>query len=165
MYLTLCDALACIPQGSSIHAISQARTLERVAISSSWGSSRPRDQTHISCIFCIDRQILYLLSHRSFPEYLEYVFIQGKRGNISSKPCLCYYDQGHHPILLRYKLSNGLSARRTWSAFLMNCICCSKTDFCDHCPCLQKKKQQKKTKNSFLSLKFGFIPRVKMSQN
>ena len=28
-----------------------------------------------------------------------------------------------------------------------------------------KKKQQKKTKNSFLSLKFCFIPRVKMSQN
>ena len=39
--------------GSSVHGISQA-TLEWVAISSSRGSSQPRDQTHFSC-----RQILY----------------------------------------------------------------------------------------------------------
>ena len=33
--------------------------LEWVAISFSRGSSRPRDQIHISCISCISRQILY----------------------------------------------------------------------------------------------------------
>ena len=38
--------------------ILQARILEWVAISSSRGSSQPRDQTHISCVFFIGR-ILY----------------------------------------------------------------------------------------------------------
>ena len=38
--------------GSSVHGISQARILERVAISSSRGSSWPRDETHfyVACI-------------------------------------------------------------------------------------------------------------------
>ena len=36
-----------------------ARLLEWVAISSSRGSSWPRDQTWVSCISCIGRQILY----------------------------------------------------------------------------------------------------------
>ena len=36
------------PLGSSVHGILQARILEWVAISFSRGSSRPRDQTHIS---------------------------------------------------------------------------------------------------------------------
>ena len=47
------------PPGSSVHGILQARILEWVAISYSRGSSRPRDQTHVSCISSIDRQILY----------------------------------------------------------------------------------------------------------
>ena len=45
--------------GSSIHGISQARILEQVAISSSSGSFRLRDQTGVSCISCIGRRILY----------------------------------------------------------------------------------------------------------
>ena len=36
--------------GSSVHGIIQARILELVAISSSRGSSQPRDQTWVSCI-------------------------------------------------------------------------------------------------------------------
>ena len=40
--LTLCDPLDCSPPGSSVHGISQARTLEWVAISFSRGSSQPR---------------------------------------------------------------------------------------------------------------------------
>ena len=38
------------PPGSSVHGILQARILEWVAISSSKGSSSPRDQTRVSCI-------------------------------------------------------------------------------------------------------------------
>ena len=53
---TLCDPMHCSPPGSSVHVISQARILEWVAISFSKGSSRPRDQTFISCI---GRCILY----------------------------------------------------------------------------------------------------------
>ena len=40
----------CSPPGSSVHGISQARILERIAISFSGGSFLPRDQTHVSCI-------------------------------------------------------------------------------------------------------------------
>ena len=39
--------------------ILQARILEWVAISSSRGSSQPRDQIHISCVFFIGRRSLY----------------------------------------------------------------------------------------------------------
>ena len=42
-----------------IYGISQARILEWVAISSSRGCSRPRDQTNISYISSIDKQLLY----------------------------------------------------------------------------------------------------------
>ena len=40
----------CSPPGSSVHRTLQARILEWVAIPFSRGSSRPRDQTHVSCI-------------------------------------------------------------------------------------------------------------------
>ena len=48
--LTLCDPKDCSPPGSSVHGIIQARILERVAMSSSRGSSQPRDQTQVSHI-------------------------------------------------------------------------------------------------------------------
>ena len=54
--LTLCHPMDCSPPGYSIHGISQARILERVAISFSKGSSWPRDWTFISCI---GRQVPY----------------------------------------------------------------------------------------------------------
>ena len=40
----------CSPPGSAVPGILQARILEWVPISPSRGSSRPRDQTHVSCI-------------------------------------------------------------------------------------------------------------------
>ena len=45
-----------LPRGSSIHEDIPARILKWVAISSSRGSFRPRDRTHVSCI---GRQIHY----------------------------------------------------------------------------------------------------------
>ena len=57
--LTLCDPVDCNPPGSSVHGILQARILEWVAMPSSRGSSQPRDWTHVSCISCIGRHILY----------------------------------------------------------------------------------------------------------
>ena len=47
---TLCDPIDGSLSGSSVHGILQARTLEGVAIPFSRGSSRPRDQTWVSCI-------------------------------------------------------------------------------------------------------------------
>ena len=48
--LTLWDPLDCSLPGSSLHGIVQARILEWVAISSSRGSSWPRNRTCTSCI-------------------------------------------------------------------------------------------------------------------
>ena len=56
---TFCNPRDCSPPGSSVHGIFQARILKWVAISYSKGSSWHRDQTGVSCVFCIDRQILY----------------------------------------------------------------------------------------------------------
>ena len=56
---TLCYPTDCSLPGSSIHGIFQARILQWVAISTSRGSSWPSDQTCISCISFIVRQMLY----------------------------------------------------------------------------------------------------------
>ena len=50
---TLCYPMDCSPWGSSVHGTLQARLLEWVAISSSRGSSWPRDGSGISCVSCI----------------------------------------------------------------------------------------------------------------
>ena len=49
----------CSPPGSSVHRTFQARILGWVAISLVRGSSWPRDQTHVSWLPCLGRQILY----------------------------------------------------------------------------------------------------------
>ena len=49
-WLTLCDPINSSPPGFSVHGIFRARILEWVAISSSRGSSWPRDWTHVSCV-------------------------------------------------------------------------------------------------------------------
>ena len=56
--LTLGDSVDCSPPGPSVHGISQARMLEWVSISFSRESSRPRDQTLISCISCVAGRFL-----------------------------------------------------------------------------------------------------------
>ena len=53
---TLCDPMDCSPPGSSDHGIFQA-ILKWVVISSSRGSSWPRDQTCVFCISCIGRWV------------------------------------------------------------------------------------------------------------
>ena len=53
------DPVDCNLLGSSVYAVSQARILEWVAISSFRGSSPPRDQSHVFCGSCIGRRILY----------------------------------------------------------------------------------------------------------
>ena len=45
---TLCDPMDCSPPGSSVLGILQVRILEWIAISSSRGSSRSRDQIRVS---------------------------------------------------------------------------------------------------------------------
>ena len=55
----LCNPMDCSSPGSSVHGIFQARILEQVAISSSRGSSWPRDWTWVSCISFIGKHIPY----------------------------------------------------------------------------------------------------------
>ena len=56
---TLCNPIDCSPPGSSVHGILQARILEWVAMPSSRGSSRHRDQTCVTYVSCLGRQALY----------------------------------------------------------------------------------------------------------
>ena len=60
--LTLPDPMGCSSPGSSVHEISQSRKLECAAISSSRGSSRPRDRTCVS-FRLLHRQADSLLLH------------------------------------------------------------------------------------------------------
>ena len=54
-----CDPMDCSPPGSSVHGILQARILDWVSMPYTKVSSQPRDQTCISYISCIGRQVLY----------------------------------------------------------------------------------------------------------
>ena len=53
--------------GSSVHGILQARILEGIVISFSRGSSWFRDQTQVSWVSCIGRQVLYHCAIWDFP--------------------------------------------------------------------------------------------------
>ena len=57
----------CSLPGSSIHGILQARILDWVAMPSSKGSSRHRDQTWVSYVPCFGKQILYWQSYKRSP--------------------------------------------------------------------------------------------------
>ena len=65
---TLCNPMDYSLPHSSVHGIFQATILEWVAISSSRGYSRPKDQAHISCVSCIGRWILYNYTSWQAPE-------------------------------------------------------------------------------------------------
>ena len=56
---TLCDPTDCSPPGSSAHGLLQARIVEWVTMTSSRGSSHPRDGTRVSYVSCSGRQVLY----------------------------------------------------------------------------------------------------------
>ena len=56
---TLCNSMDSSPSGSSVQGILQARILEWVAVSSSKGTSLPRDRTPLSYISCLGRRVLY----------------------------------------------------------------------------------------------------------
>ena len=58
-HVWLCNPMHRSLPDSSVHGIFQVRILEWVAISFSRGSSWLRNRTHVSCVSCIGRQILY----------------------------------------------------------------------------------------------------------
>ena len=65
---TLCNPVDCSLPASSVHGIFQARMFEWVAISSSRGSSHPRDRTR--GVFCLSRTGKRILYHHATWEAL-----------------------------------------------------------------------------------------------
>ena len=63
---TLYDSMDWSLPGSSVHGIFQARILEWVVISSSRGSSQPRDWAPVSCISCIAGVFCLMVRHVGF---------------------------------------------------------------------------------------------------
>ena len=92
---TLCDHMDYSPKDSSVHAISQARILEWVAISFSRGSFRPRDQT---CVSCIDRQLSYHWA--TWESSISPIFIILKISG--SNPCIISPDKGRIGCIWRH---------------------------------------------------------------
>ena len=56
---TLREPIDWSPPGFSVHEIYQATILEWVATPSSRRSSRSGNLTHVSCVSCLDRRVLY----------------------------------------------------------------------------------------------------------
>ena len=71
-YPTLCDPMDFSPLDCLVHGITPRRILEWVAVPFSRGSSRPRDQTQVSYISCIGRQVLYQQCHLGLASYSIY---------------------------------------------------------------------------------------------
>ena len=74
---TLCDPIDCIPPGSSVHGILQARILERVAMPFSRGSSWPRGRTQVLLL----AKILTFSAHHSWKKNTETQF--GENRNVA----------------------------------------------------------------------------------
>ena len=72
--LTRCNSMDCSLPRASVHGILQARMLEWVVMSSSRGSSWPRDQTWISCGSCIEG--FFMLSHQKKPFLKPYMSLK-----------------------------------------------------------------------------------------
>ena len=64
----LWDTMDCSLTVSYDHGIFQARILEWVVIYPSRGSSQPRDQTHVSCNYCISDRF-FSKNYRGIPGY------------------------------------------------------------------------------------------------
>ena len=80
---TLCDPMDYSPSDSYIHGIFKARLLKWVAISSSRGSSRHRDQTHISCLRWATRKAVPAALHFLLTSRL-WLLIAGDVGHLES---------------------------------------------------------------------------------
>ena len=94
---TLCNPMHYSPPGSSVHRILQASILEWVAMPFSWGSSRPRDQTWVSCIagrfFTIwaTREAPWLVHGKCYLSVLVFSWLEDRvgEGNGTLLQCSC----------------------------------------------------------------------------
>ena len=84
--LILCDPMACSLPGSSVREILQARILEWVAISSSRGSARPRDQTKSPAAAALHSDSL-ALNHQGSPLRYKPLFLKSAVSRIDTGLC------------------------------------------------------------------------------
>ena len=100
-----CNPMDFSPPSSSVHGILQTRTLERTAVSSSRGSSWPRDRTHTSYI---GRWLLYhWATGEAQKETKSKMLVQ----KLASLHCLNYSVQSHFSTIL---LSSPSPRRGKW---------------------------------------------------
>ena len=85
--LILCNPMDCSPPGSSVLGIFQVRILEWVVISSSRGTSQPRDGTHASGISCVGRWNLCLCA--------AWEALVASTGDVKSRQCI---SLSHHVL-------------------------------------------------------------------
>ena len=118
LHLTLCNPMDCHWPSSSAHGISEARIQEWIAVSYSMGSSRPRNQTRISCVSCIGRQIFFFLITAPPRKPFVYMPISNPSLCISMVICLylyLYFGKGNDNPLQYSCLENSMD-RGAWRA-------------------------------------------------
>ena len=114
-----------------LSGIFQGRILEWVAISYSCGSSQPKDWTHISCVSCIGRQILYhWATWEAQHGWLVFCYIM----------CVCIYtyiylcplptDNFYFCILLIVTYHTHLPCNFTFSLEELSLLVCSFSPYC-----------------------------------
>ena len=102
---TLCDPMHCSPPGSSVHGIFQARIREMAAIFYFRGSSQPTDQTHISCVSGIGRQILTAPPGELPGAYVQTLFLVFLCSVSSLLLCIASCRADHHGIYICFHSS------------------------------------------------------------
>ena len=76
--------------GSSVHGIFQPRTQEWLVMSYSRWSFQPRKWTHVCCVSCIGRWILYPMPPgKPSQGFDQYIYIAAAAKSLQSCPTLC----------------------------------------------------------------------------
>ena len=114
------------PPGSSVHGSFQARILEGVAISYSRRSSWPRDQTHVSCISCIGRRILYDCTPQEnqtifFKATKLFLFLQNVENFLKE---IIFLHSSNHSLYMCMIMSESDSIRLQTSERYRPCLTC-----------------------------------------
>ena len=95
-YLTLCDGMKCSPPGSSVHGISQAKTLEGVAISFFGGSSQPRNRILVSSVGrCVHYRWATREAQYVVPSPFRSCYLHSGTHALYLNLTSCFFDVGH----------------------------------------------------------------------
>ena len=105
---TLCNLEDCSLPGFSAHGISQARTLEWVAMPSSRGCSQPRDWTCVSCI--AHRFFTALLMSYNYSLYILYRY----RSSAKCKTCKSFLLVCNMPFIFLMVFFKDLKVFKFW---------------------------------------------------